>query len=265
MQRQLEPADMLKDKIAAVEAQMRAKLDEIRATFAHPGDKGTSAENSFRAFLREYLPRRLALGHGEIVDLKGRRSKQTDVVIVSEDHPFTFTPDFPGLFFVEGVCGAGEVKTSLTAAELQKALESSSEFKRMEAEPKGAMLYSNPSDKERFYRRPPWFLVAFESQLSLDRIKEKAVQFTAEKRLQATELLDAVFVLGRGWVINFGDGKGAFQYRTPDHVSVTGWLANKSDRVLFDLLAWLSIVMPRMIRFDPILPHYMVPTPADSG
>ena len=40
---------MLKAKIAAVEVQMKARLAEARATFEHPGDKGTAVEDSFRA------------------------------------------------------------------------------------------------------------------------------------------------------------------------------------------------------------------------
>ena len=126
---------MLKDKIIAVEAQMKAKLKEARATFTHPGGKGTSVEDSFRVFLRQYLPRRLEVGHGEIVDRNGRRSRQTDVVIVSEDHPFTFTPDLPGLFFIDGVCGAGEVKANLTSAGLEEVLEKSFYFKQLEIVP----------------------------------------------------------------------------------------------------------------------------------
>ncbi|GAH93277.1 unnamed protein product, partial [marine sediment metagenome] len=38
----------LESKIAAVEAQMKAKLIEVRTTFTHPGNKGTSVEDSFR-------------------------------------------------------------------------------------------------------------------------------------------------------------------------------------------------------------------------
>jgi hypothetical protein len=257
---------MLQGKIAAVEAQMRAKLDEIRATFAHAGDKGTSVEDSFRAFLRGYLPRRLAVGHGEIVDRQMRRSRQTDVVIVTDDHPFTFTADLPGLFFIEGVCGAGEVKTNLTGADLQKALESSCQFKRMKAEPgEGSIVCSNPSDLERFYKCPPWFVVAVESQLSLPAILKKNIEFTRDRGLEPDGLLDAVFVLDRGWVINFGDGKGSMQFEIPGGEPVAGWVHKRSGSVLFDLLAWLSIVMPRMIRFEPILAPYMVRTPVDTG
>lgn len=250
---------MLKDKIDAVEVQMKAKLEEARATFTHPGDKGTSSEDSFRAFLRQYLSRRLEVGNGEIIDQKGRRSMQTDVVIVSEDHPFTFTPDLPGLFFIEGVCAAGEVKTNLTSTELKKALENSCQFKQLELDPgHGTLTSTNPSDLERFCKCPPWFLVAFESQLTTSRIQAKIEEFKNQNSVESNGLTDAVFVLGRGWVINFGDGKGSLQFRTPEGISLEGWQWQNSDSVLFDLLGWLSIVMPRMIRFAPILPKYIV-------
>lgn len=251
---------MLKNKIVAVEAQMKEKLKEARATFTHSGDKGTSVEDSFRRFLREYLPRRLEVGHGEIVDPNGRRSKQTDVVIVSEEHPFTFTPDLPGLFFIDGVCAAAEVKTNLTSTELlEKALENSCQFKQLEIKPgKGTMVHSNPSDLDRFYKCPPWFLVAFESRLTLSSIQDRIVEFVKHNTVETNRLVDAVFVLGSGWIINFGDGKGSYQFRTPQGESVEGWAWKNSDSVLFDLLGWLSIVMPRMIRFEPILPKYIL-------
>ena len=251
---------MLKDKIAAVEVQMKAKLEEARATFAHPGDKGTSVEDSFRAFLRQYLPRRLEVGNGEITDHKGRRSTQTDVVIVSEDHPFTFTPDLPGLFFIEGVCAACEVKANLTSTELEKALENSYQFKQLETDPgQGTLVTANSSDLERFYKCPPWFLVAFESQLTLSRIQTEIEEFEIENPVETNKLVDAVFVLGQGWLINFGDGEGSFQFKTPEGISLEGWHWKNSDLVLFDLLGWLSAVMPRIIRFEPILPKYIRP------
>jgi len=250
---------MLKDKIAAVEAQMRAKLEEARATFTQPGDKGTSVEVSFRTFLRQYLPRRLEVGNGEIIDSKGRRSKQTDVVIVSEDHPFTFTPDLPGLFLIEGVCAACEVKANLTSIELRKALENSYQFKQLETNPgKGTLVHANPSDLERFYKCPPWFLIAFESQLTLSHIQTEIVEFKNKNSVEPNKLADAVFVLGLGWVINFGDGKGSFQFRTSEGRSFEGWICKNSDLVLFDLLGWLSVVVPRMVRFEPILPKYIL-------
>jgi len=250
---------MLKDKIAAVELQMKAKLNEIRATFAQSGDKGSSVEASFGEFLRKYLPRRLEIGQGEIIDSRGKRSKQTDIVIVSEDHPFTFTPELPGLFFVDGVCAAGEVKTVLTSQELDVVLKNSCQFKRLKIEPgKGTMICANPSDIKRFYECPPWFLVAFESQLTLPNILTEIDRFAIRAKVRSGKLVDAVFILDRGWLINFGDGEGSLQFRTPEGKSTVGWMWKESDSVLFDLLGWLSIVIPRMVRFEPILARYIV-------
>ena len=107
--------------------------------------------------------------------------------------------------------------------------------------------------------------MAFESQLTLSAIAERTTQFTGDRRIEPTALLDAVFVLDRGWLINFGDGKGSLQLRTGNGQPVVGWAAKRSDSVLFYLLGWLSVVMPTMIRVKPILRAYIVPGLADSG
>lgn len=250
---------MLKTKIASVENQMKEKLKEIRTTFTHPGDKGTGVEDSFRKFFRNYLPRRMEVGCGEIIDLKGGRSNQTDVIIVNEDHPFTFTQDLPGLFFIEGVCAAGEVKINLTSEELLKSIENSCQFKKLEMYlGKGSTALINRSDQDRFYKCLPWFLVAFESQLTLSSIRSKIIEFEKNNKIKPNRLVDALFILDRGWIINFGDGNGSFQFRTPDGKSVKGWVYKDSKSVLFDLLGWLSIVMPKMFRYEPILAKYIM-------
>lgn len=252
---------MLKAIISDTEIQMKGELNKIRSRFNHPGDKGTSTEVIFRTFLREYLPRRLEVGNGEVVDLNGQRSKQTDVIIVNEDHPITFTPDLPGLFFIEGVCAAGEVKVNLTSTELEKCLENSVQFKKLKMYlGKGTMAASNPSDLNRFYKCPPWFLFAFESQLTLSSIHKKIIEFEKkmENKIEPNKLMDAVFILNRGWIINMGDGKGSYQFLNLEGKSLKGWIHKDSESTLFDFLGWFSIVMPRMFRFEPILPRYLL-------
>jgi len=251
---------LMKEKIATAETQMKAKLQEARAAFVQPGDRGISGENAFRTFLGECLPNRLRLRHGEIIDFKGRRSKQTDVVIASEDHPFTFSKDLPGLFFVEGVTAAGEVKAVLTSSELEEALEASRQFKRLEMEiPVNTLFTTNDSDRKRFLICPPWFLFAFESQLTLPSILAKIDQFVKENEIQNNRLADALFLLDRGWVINFGDGRGGYCDETPDGARLEGWQCKESNSVLFDFLGWLHAVMPRMISFSSIFLHYILP------
>ena len=250
--------ETLKSKIAAAEAQMKAKLNEIRATFAQSGDKGVSAEDIFREFLRKYLATRFRVGHGEVIDRNGKRSGQTDVVIVSEDHPYTFTEDQPGLFFIEGVSAAAEIKTNLTSTELDESLKRSHMFKLLESDiGEGTITHANLSDIERFSKCPPWFLFAFETQLSLSTIKANIERFIEQEKIEKNRLADAIFVLDRGWVINFGDGKGALISKTPEGRSVEGWVWKDSDSVLFVLLGWLHAVMLKMIRFKPVLIKYL--------
>jgi len=260
----LAPHSTLAHKIRAAQTQMRSKLEEARATFEQGGDKGAAAEDAFRAFLRGYLPRRLGIGHGEVIDSTGGRSRQTDVIIATEDHPFTFTQDVPGLFFIEGVCAAGEVKSVLTASDLETMCLASKQFKELKLSAgKGTTILTNSSDRDRFYKCPPWFLAAYESRVNLPTVKEYIEGFVQKNGLDPVSLVDAIFVFDEGWLINFGDGQGSFQLRTPEGTPVGGWACQKSDLVLFDLLAWLSLVMPRMIRYEPILAPYLVA--ADSG
>ena len=237
---------------------MREALAEVRETFKHSGNKGTNTEDIFGQFVRYYLPRRLEIGNGEIIDSKGNRSGQTDIVIVNDDHPFTFTPNKPGLFFIEGISAVGEVKTTLTTQELKNTLDNSVRYKKLQmSRSKGSMVHSNESDLKRYYEHPPFFLFAYESQLSLDTIQKNIETFLTENSLNLTDSIDAVFVLDKGWSINFGDGQGSFQFKTTDGKSIEGWVTNVSDTVLFNFFGYISITMPKIIRFEPILANYL--------
>lgn len=243
---------------------MKARLVEIRATLDHGGDKGTLLEKTVREFLREYLPRRLEVGTGEIVDTKEHRSNQADIVIVNEDHPLTFTKDSPGLFFIEGVCAVGEVKTILTSDGLEKTLNNSAVFRQLESLPgTGTMVSTNQSDLQRFYKSPPFFLMAFESQLELPSILSGIQGFSNKKGFPANAtntILDVVYVLDKGEVINLGDGQGAYRMVIDEQGTLgKGWVLRNSEIVIFDLVGWLSSVMPKMVRYVPLLPNYLLP------
>jgi len=253
---------MLEDMFAEIQKGMRNKLEELRSTFKQSGDKGSSVEKVVRDFLRNYLPRRLEIGTGEIIDSKGHRSGQTDIVIVNEDHPFTFTNNSPSLFFIEGVSAAGEAKTLLTSEELDRALNASFSFKQLEVNPGIATICSNPSDRDRFYKCPPYFLFAFESQLELSTVLTKIEDFLKTKgagKNDTNKVVDAIFIMNQGWLMNFGDGQGFLQYITAEGKPAEGWDMKKCDTVLFHLMGWLSVVMPRAIRYTPILPSYIFP------
>jgi hypothetical protein len=248
----------LRDRISAAEIQMRADLTKARASFEQMGDRGDYAEDSVRKFLREYLPRRLELGRGEVIDAHGGRSKQTDVVIANEDHPFTFSATQPGLFFIEGVFAAAEVKSSLTTTNLEQSLENSVIFKALRGRmSNNALFYGNSADVDRFSHAPPWFIFAFEAQSDIESIGKRVIAFQTDRGLTTQQMADAVFCLDRGSLINVGDGTGSYKAAV-DGQPTLGWIRSGPTSVLFDMLGWLSIVNPRVLRFEPVLARYLV-------
>jgi len=249
---------MIKEIINTVEKQMQDSLAEVRKTFRHSGNKGANIEDIFAKFIRQYLPRKCEIGNGEIIDSIGNRSGQIDIIIVNDDHPFTFTQNKPGLFFIEGVMGIGEIKTILTSSELTNSLNNSILYRKLKIKhSKGSFIQATESDLKRYYEHPPFFLFAFESQISLNTIKQNIDDFITNNRLDQTDSIDGIFVLDKGWLINFGDGKGTFKFKTSLEESASGWIIHESKTLLFDLLCYLSATMPRIIRFEPILMHYI--------
>jgi hypothetical protein len=252
---------VLEAEIAAQEQRMRAGLDAARARFKHAGIKGSVVEETLRSFLREYLPRRLEIGHGEIVDTFGNRSRQTDVVITTEDHPYTFKTDSPGLFFIEGVAAAAEVKAVLTSANLADAVNNARTFKRLEPKvPKGAnVLYTISHSGEDPFVTHPWFLFAFESELTLERARESILDFQATEQLEDDKLPDAVFALDRGCIINFRP-ESKLGYGETGQPPLEGLRVVESSTVLYLMLGWLTSVTPRTLLLGtPFIFQYLFP------
>lgn len=231
---------------------MRQQFETVRAKFGHSGNKGTNTEAILRDFLREYLPRRYDIGTGEIMDSGGRRSAQTDVVIVTGDHPFTFTQHQPGLFFVEGVLAAGEVKSLLTSEHLANSIANAVRLRGLKPRPTGMkMIWTmNASDNKRFGNSPACFLFAFESQLSLHKIHEQL-------STQTQRSLDAAFVFNQGVVLDLGDGGGLVRFDRSDGGVVQGWCQVEGANVLAFLLLWLS-ALPDIQHGGSILPRYLL-------
>jgi hypothetical protein len=248
----------IRQAINAQQARLLADLQSARSRFAQGTDRGTAGfEVPFREFLAAHLPRRLAVGQGEVIDSAGRESTQTDVLILDEDHPFYVDPDRPSLAFIEFVAAAGELKTRLTSEGLRETLEKSVRFKALRAEElQGAMLSSTPSDRSRFVDHRPYFLVAAESELKLETVAERVRASDLDTEGQ---IVDAVYLLDRGWIVNFGDGQGSFQFVTPANQSVQAWVtrAIEPGEVLFDFFVWLSAAMPRLLRLRSPLMKYL--------
>ncbi len=240
---------------------MMLRLEEIRTTYRHSGNKGTNAEQVLRDFLRYFLPPYNRVGHGEVIDHSGVSSRQLDVIITNEYHPFLNDLSVPSVFIVEGVSCVAEVKSVLTGVELERALENSLSFKRLSVTiQKGATVFGNREDISRFVDKRPSFLFAFESQLSIMTIKTKIEAWNQKHGLAVPEQIDAVFIMTGGSIINFGTGAGTLQFITPEGESKPGYVFRdpNNDRPLVSLLSWISASLPHFTLPSPPILNYLV-------
>lgn len=232
------------------DAEIKLALKTARLSLNNSGNKGDHVEGAIRSVLERFLPRNLFVGHGEVIDTLATQSFQSDVVIANELQPFRLASDRPGLYLVEGVSAIGEVKSRLTTAELDDCVRKGSRSKmlRLRAHA-GAKVSTNPSDLERYYHSPPFFIVAVESEVAVDtllnRLANAPLSASSEGSPPNLDPIDAAFVLDRGVAINCGDGKGADRMMKGE-TSVTGWVFYDSETVLAELVLWLHRTMPRM-------------------
>jgi hypothetical protein len=258
------PPSAVHDAVRQWERRLQTSLQESRVKFVQSADRGEGNAAAFRQFLHAHLPPKYRIGQGEVIDYRGNRSSQTDVLVADEEQPFQ-VDESPQLFIIEGVAAAAEVKTTLTAEELRDSLRKAERFKVLDAVlGKATMLaspqhFGNPnSDILRFYRRRPFFIFAYEGAIDQNTLLEVAA---SRDRPNVPPPIDAIFILDKGFALNYWDGNGALGYMdlaTGQIARGWRWWAEPSFTLVW-LLLWLNSVMPRFaVRSSPLL-AYLLP------
>ncbi|SFI92870.1 DUF6602 domain-containing protein [Planctomicrobium piriforme] len=238
------------DRLKHAERQMILRLEEIRASFKHAGNKGANVEEVVRSFLREYLPPIHTVGQGEVIDSIGNESRQLDVVITNDAHPPINGSQGVGLFFIEGVSCAAEVKTILDGKELESALRNASQFKRLKPDMTlPTQTVSTDSDYPRFVERRPYFLLAFESKLKNETLAQRVREWCSLNAKEIPDQIDAIFTLDGGSIFNLGDGDGFFHgvgvvsgNRSKGFVRIEP----EQDQPLLNMLCWMNLCMHKI-------------------
>jgi hypothetical protein len=106
-------------------------------------------------------------------------------------------------------------------------------------------------------------LIAFESQLTLETVANTVAKVGGFASGKPDQILDALFIIDRGYAIDLGNGSGSFKFVPPEG-NQSGWIAVEDGDVLFTLMTWLSITMPRVVRFGPLLPLYLLEMQKES-
>ncbi len=240
-----------REQTAAWEQDLRRALANARLVFDHATVKGSAVESVLRVLLRTITNPRRGVGTGQLRDSYDKLSGQMDVVIGHEFHPRTTIGD-QTTYLIEGVAMVGEIKSVLTSEHLSSTLANGQRLRELRVElPDRTVVQASPSDVERFAEQPPFFLFAMESQLAMATLLERV-------RAAPSRSVDAVFVLDRGYLIDFGDGRGCFQFlRRGDRRSLPGW-QGKDDKteVLEAFIDWaIAMTMPVRVPINPVDIH----------
>lgn len=230
----------LKEIISQQEKEIETKLATIRSRFTHAGIKGESFENSIRELLEIYLPKRLSVGTGQIIDSDSNITKQIDIVITTEYHPGIPDSHSPNLFFIEGVAAVGEVKTRLTNTELDSAIKNCNSFKNLNSKPVQSIYMGSESADTP----SPYFIFAMESDLSIGTVAKKMAQLEPAGALESKVGPDLVFLKGKGIIIDPRGLKNIYVENDKGE-KLTEWtILPLEESSLFDFVTLLISVIP---------------------
>ena len=261
--------DIMAGILSREETRLRLELLDIRKKYEHPGNKGDQVESIIRDFLSQYLPAYNRVGHGEVFNIEGLHSKQTDLVVTNEYH-VALTSDWTKAqtFIIESVECAAEIKSTINDVDtdLRDIFEKAKTFKSMFIEPgQGMEARLQPDDTRRFLWRKPYFGFAFESKVSLDRIIQELKSWDEELRPVERPVLDSLFILDRGGFMHMGSGQGRLVSIGSDGQRKTGYVALRKggEQVLTTLLLWIYSTMPKIHYYTH--PAFVYLTPNSSG
>lgn len=191
----------------SVAARMRADLDATRASLRHPGLKGGAFEESFRTFLRGYLPAALDISSGVLVDASGSQSRQLDVIISdAAKTPIFYASGSVRVIPVECAYMVIEVKARLESRDIDACFENMLSVRRLVKSaylPQSDLIVHNV----RAYggQHPIWpvnyFVFAYDSP-QLMTVAELIRTRTLSDGLPFTSRLDTVCVLNQGVICN---------------------------------------------------------------
>jgi hypothetical protein len=164
----------------------------------HAGIRGRAREIFLRQILQPVVPPYVEFGSGKIADSSGTMSAETDIIIYSRQTlpPLLFETNF-GIYPVEACIYAIEVKSKLTASELQSTIE---KFKRLRE-----LIYLPPF-RDNLYKPvggtvPPVIplLFAFSSDLSASGKDELERYRSLDQEADTYPIVPVFCVAGRGY------------------------------------------------------------------
>lgn len=222
-----------------VRNKLRARIDgalgEISSSdeIDHTGIRGGAAESAVRELIGDLLPKWAEVGTGKVIDRLGGQSRQIDTALYSS---FVLPPVLVHkagddlLIPVEACISTVEIKSKLTATELQKAIDNAISVKSLDhIRTRDENGHVDPP------RSPTCCLLALSSDLSEDGKTELKRYLDRDAKSRIDPALNMICVLGRGiWLFGASKFSTHWQY-TP--------ASNEHDEII-DFLSVLANSVP---------------------
>ena len=196
-----------------VAKQMRSDFEKARKAMQHPGLKGTSFEETFKKFLRNYLPQQLDISTGLLVDSCGSVSRQLDVIISdSAKTPIFYRSGNMRVIPIECAYAAIEVKAYLDGGELNSIFQNMESVRNLKKtayyKPSGAIIYSDKLYGREWEIWPINYYVFAYDSIDLMTLVKYIDEKHQTKKLPEHSRIDTVCVLDKGVICNKqADGK----------------------------------------------------------
>lgn len=148
----------------------------------HNKGKGDNREEIVSESLKQVLPNRYSLAHGEVVTSQNEHSHEMDVAIIDSSHcPSLLLELGHSLIPIETIYGVIEVKSTLTSDELKDAYEKIHHLKLIAPPASFALKLGNSGWSTHIPAPLPiGVVVAFTAGRSLEAIAEQARKLDAE-------------------------------------------------------------------------------------
>jgi len=121
-----------------ISAQFKIEFNEIASEINHNLTAGMAREKAIISLLIKYLPKRIGVDSGFVIDASGTESKQIDVVIYDKNNGVVFEVGGAKYFPCETVLAVGEVKSDISSrVKLEDALNKIKSVKELDRSNKG--------------------------------------------------------------------------------------------------------------------------------
>lgn len=198
-----------------VAERMRSDLRRARGALTHPGQKGASAEETFRTFLREYLPSSLEVSSGILIDAAGNVSRQLDVIVFdAAKTPVLYRSGEDRAVPIECAYAVIEVKSKLNAQELERAFWNMRSVRSLKKtayykETGAVILHSVTLYGQEWEIWPTNFFVFAFNSTDPGKLMDRLEAMHQQHSLPEWERIDCVCVLDKGVMLN-QDGSGMY-------------------------------------------------------